>query len=170
MPRALRLYVRCVDSTNRVIGRLAMYLIVVMMGMLLFTSISRGAFNVSYIWAVEMAQFMLTTYYILGGAYSVQLDSHVRMDLFYSRWSPRTRAIAGALTSVLVIVYLIVLLIGALSSTNYALEYGQRNFSAWAPPLAPIKIIMTVGITLMLLQMTAVFFREVAAARGKPLE
>ena len=170
MQGAIRLYVRHVERATRLVGRTVMYLIVVMIGMLLFTSISRGAFNVSYVWSVELAQFMLTAYYILGGAYSVQLDSHVRMDLFYSRWSPRTRAVAGALTTVLILAYLVILLIGAISSTSYALQYGQRNFSAWAPPLAPIKIIMTIGIVLMLLQMTAVLFREIAILRGEPIE
>ena len=46
-----------------------------------------------------MAQFMLTAYYILGGGYSMQIDAHVRMDVFYSRWSPRKQALADALTS-----------------------------------------------------------------------
>jgi hypothetical protein len=35
--------------------------------------------------------------------------------------------------------------------------------------LATIKIIMTIGITLMLLQVIAVFFRDLAVARGEPL-
>jgi TRAP-type mannitol/chloroaromatic compound transport system permease small subunit len=61
------------------------------------------------------------------------------------------------------------LLVGGVSSTLYALEYGQKNYSSWAPPLAPIKIVMTIGITLMLLQVVAVFFKDLAKARGEPL-
>ena len=55
---------------------------------------------------------------------------------------------------------------GGISSTEYALTYDQRNYSAWAPRLAPIKIIMCIGITLMLLQVTATFFKDLAVARG----
>ena len=62
-----------------------------------------------------------------------------------------------------------VLLYGGYSSTEYALEYGQKNYSAWGPPKAPIKIIMTVGIFLMLLQTIAIFFRDIATARGKSI-
>ena len=62
---------RWVDVVNRVVGRAMMYLIFVMIGILLLSSISRGFFDVSYIWSVEMAQFMLTAYYILGGGYSM---------------------------------------------------------------------------------------------------
>jgi TRAP-type C4-dicarboxylate transport system permease small subunit len=147
-----------------------MYLLVVLMGMLLFASISRGVVDTSYIWSVEMAQFALVAYFLLGGGYSVQLDSHVRMDLLYSQWSPRRQALADALTSGFLIFYLLFLLVGGISSTLYAITYGQKNYSSWAPPLAPIKIIMCIGIALMLLQVIAVFFKDVARARGEPLE
>jgi TRAP-type mannitol/chloroaromatic compound transport system permease small subunit len=169
MPSAIRSYVRYVDAINRVIGRLVMYLIFVMMGVLLFSSTSRTFFSVSHIWTVEMAQFMLAAYYLLGGGYSMQLESHVRMDLLYSRWSPRTQAIVDSVTAGFLIFYLLFLLVGGISSTQYALEYGQKNYSSWAPPLAPIKIIMTIGIALMLLQAIAVFFKDLARARGEPL-
>ena len=169
MPKPIRTYVRCVEAVNRVIGRLAMYLIFAMMGVLLFSSGSRTFFNTSHIWVVETAQFMLAAYYLLGGGYSLQLDSHVRMDLLYSRWSPRTRALVDALTIGFLIFYLVFLLVGGISSTQYALEYGQKNYSSWAPPLAPIKIIMTIGIALMLLQAIAMFFKDLAQARGEPL-
>ena len=169
MPRAIKAYVRYVDAINRVVGRSAMYLIFVMMGVLLFSSISRTAFNVSHIWIVEIAQFFMAAYYLLGGGYSMQLDSHVRMDLLYGRWSPRGRAIADLLTVGFLIFYLFFLLLGGISSTGYALEYGQVNYSSWAPKLWPIKIVMCVGIFLMLLQATATFFRNLAETLGKSL-
>jgi TRAP-type mannitol/chloroaromatic compound transport system permease small subunit len=161
--------VRYVDIVNRLIGRFAMYLIFLMMGILLLSSGSRTFFSTSYVWTVEMAQFMLAAYYLLGGGYSMQLDSHVRMDLLYSRWSPRKQALADAITSGSLLFYLVFLLVGGISSTIYAISYGQKNYSSWAPPLAPIKVIMCIGITLMLLQVVAVFFKDLAKARGKPL-
>ena len=160
---------RWVDAVNRLVGRAMMYLIFVMIVILLWSSISRGLFDISYIWSVEMAQFMLTAYYILGGGYSMQLDSHVRMDLFYSRWSTRTQALADALTSGFLLFYIVFLLVGGISGTIYAIEYNQKNYSSWAPPLAPIKIIMCIGIVLMLLQVIAQLFKDVARARGEPL-
>jgi TRAP-type mannitol/chloroaromatic compound transport system permease small subunit len=170
MPRPIRLYVRSIDGVNRVVGRFAMWLIFVMMGVLLFSSGSRTIAGISHIWVVETAQFLLTAYYLLGGGYSMQLDAHVRMDLLYSRWQPRTRAAIDAVTIGFLLVYLIVLLVGGISSTQYAIEYGQKNYSSWAPSLAPIKIVMVVGITLMLLQVVAVFFKDLARARGETLE
>jgi TRAP-type mannitol/chloroaromatic compound transport system permease small subunit len=170
MPRPIVLYVRYVEAVNRVIGRLAMLIIFALMGILLLSSVSRTALNISFIWTVEMAQFMLAAFYMLGGGYSMQLGSHVRMDLLYSRWSPRGQALADVITSFFLLFYLVFLLLGGISSTQYALQYGQRNYSSWAPPLSPIKIIMTFGITMMLLQAIAMFFRDLATVRGERLE
>jgi TRAP-type mannitol/chloroaromatic compound transport system permease small subunit len=169
MPGPIKVYVRSVDAMNRVVGRLVMWLVFVLMGVLLFSSGSRTFAGVSHIWVVETAQFVMTAYYLLGGGYSMQLDSHVRMDLLYSRWKPRTRAIADAVTGGFLLFYLIVLLAGGISSTQYAIEYGQKNYSSWAPPLAPIKIVMVIGIALMLLQVIAVFFKDLAKARGEEI-
>ena len=169
MPKVIKLYVRYIEMLNRTVGRITMYLIFVMMGILLFATISRSVFNVPYIWVIEMAQFTMAAYYLLGGAYTLQNDAHVRMDLLYDRWSPKKRAFADSLTAFCLVFYLGVLLYGGFSSTQYALEYGQKNYSAWAPPMAPIKIIMTIGIFLMLLQAIAMFFRDLATVTGKDI-
>ncbi|MEQ9812353.1 MAG: TRAP transporter small permease subunit [Azospirillaceae bacterium] len=157
----IRGYVRAVDAFNRVVGRFAMYLIFVMIGIMLVSSISRVAAGVSFIWVVELAQFTLTAYYILGGPYSMQLGDHVRMDLLYGRWSERGKAWADALTSFFLVFYLVYMLLGGISSTVYSIEVGQRNYSAWAPLIWPIKVVMVVGIGLMLLQSVAMFCKAI---------
>lgn len=169
MPQLIKLYVRYIDALNRTVGRVTMYLIFVMMGILLFSAVSRSIFNVPYTWVIEMAQFTMAAYYLLGGGYTMQNDAHVRMDLLYERWPVKKRAFADSITAFCLILYLGVLLYGGYSSTEYAVEYGQKNYSAWAPPMAPIKIIMTIGIFLMLLQAIAIFFRDLATARGKSI-
>lgn len=159
---------RYVDAVNRVIGVLAMYMIFAMMGILFYSTISKNFFDPS-LWTLEMAQFTMVAYYLLGGGYSMQIHAHVRMDLLYDRWSDRTKAAVDAVTIVFLTIYLILLLYGGISSTQYALQYGEESYSAWAPRMAPIKIIMCIGIVLMMLQVSATFFKNVARARGEPL-
>ena len=129
---------RCVDAVNRRVGRAAMYLIFAMAAILLWSSISK-TFFVPSLWTLEMAQFTMVAYYLLGGPYSVQQGNHVRMDLAYGAWSPRTRTWVDSFTIVFLLVYLALLLYGGLSSTQYALEYGERSYSAWRPYMAPIR-------------------------------
>lgn len=169
MPKAAVAFVRYVDALNYRVGRFAMYLFFVMGAILLASTASRLALGVPINWALEMSQFLLSAYYLLGGAYTLQLDQHVRMDLFYGRLAARKRAITDAVTILFVIFYLCVLFGGGLSSTNYAIVYNQKNYTAWGPPLWPIKIVMTAGIFLMLLQLVSTFIKDVAIVRGKPI-
>ena len=168
MRKGIRAFVRIVDAFNRRVGRFAMYLIFAMLAVLLYSSISKTFFTPS-IWTLESAQFLMVAYFLLGGAYSMQLDAHVRMDLAYSHWSPRTRAVVDAITVLMLIFYLVMLLVGGISSTEYAIEYKETSYSAWSPYMAPIKIVMCFGIALMLLQAIATFFKDLYAARGETL-
>jgi len=168
VPGFIATYVRWVERLTRVIGRGAMYLIFVMAGVLLWSTLSKAFFQPAQ-WTLEMAQFTMAAYYLLGGGYSMQIDGHVRMDLLYGMWSPRRKALADCLTVSFLLFYLVMLLIGGISSTEYALQYGEESYSSWAPYMAPIKIIMCIGIVLMLLQVTASFLRDLAAARGRPM-
>ena len=169
MRKAIKIYVRYIDATNKAVGKLSMYLVFAMGGILLFESIFRTVFNQPHIWVVEMAQFVMAAYYLLGGGYSMILRGHVRMDLLYGRWSAKRQAIADAITAFFLIFYMVFLLIGAISAIEYAITYGQKNYTPWAPPLAPIKIIMAIGILLMLLQVIATFFKDLAKARGEKI-
>ena len=168
MPNAIRAYVRYVDAVNRRVGRVAMYLIFAMAAILLWSSVSK-TFFVPSLWTLEMAQFAMVAYYLLGGPYSMQLDGHVRMDLLYGAWSPRTRTWVDSFTIVFLLAYLVLLLYGGLSSTQYALEYGERSYSSWRPYMAPIKIVACIGIFLMLLQAFAVLFKDIARLKGEEL-
>jgi TRAP-type mannitol/chloroaromatic compound transport system permease small subunit len=169
MPKVVKTYVRYVEAVNKVVGKFAMYLVFGMIGVLLFESISRTIFNKPHIWVVEVAQFTMAAYYLLGGGYSMILKGHVRMDLLYGRWSEKRQATTDVFTGLFLIFYLVFLLFGAYSSIEYAVMYGQRNRSAWAPYMAPIKIIMGTGILLMLLQAIAAWFKDLAKARGKEI-
>jgi TRAP-type mannitol/chloroaromatic compound transport system permease small subunit len=168
MRKGIRAFVLVVDAFNLKVGRFAMYLIFAMLAVLLYSSISKTFFTPS-IWTLESAQFLMVAYFLLGGAYSMQLDAHVRMDLVYSTWSPRTRALVDAITVFMLIFYLVMLLIGGISSTDYAIEYKETSYSAWSPYMAPIKVVMCIGIALMLLQAIATFFKDFYAARGETL-
>jgi len=191
-------YIHVVDALNRALGRIAMYLIFVLVGILLWSSISKTFFMPS-LWTLESAQFVMVAYYILGGPYSIQLGSNVRMDLFYGNWSLRTKAWVDAFTVMFLIFYLGVLLYGAVGSIAYSLGYFgsepfsffgelfytfvtqgpsaagelfgflERSSTAWRPYMWPVKLVLCVGVFLMILQTLAEFFRDIARIRGVEL-
>ena len=188
-------YIAFVDGMNYRIGRVVMYGIFVMMAILLWSSISKTFFDPA-LWTLEMAQFAMVAYYVLGGPYSIQLGSNVRMDLFYGGWSVKTKAWVDAFTVFFLMFYLGVLLYGALGSLAYALGYFgmqpleyfaeffgalftggfeaageklgylERSSTAWRPFLWPVKLVLAFGIFLMLLQAISEFFKDVLRMRG----
>lgn len=169
MTGAMKSYVRAIDAVNYRLGRIVMYGIFVMIGILLWSSISK-TFFVPTLWTLEMAQFAMVAYYILGGPYSLQMGSNVRMDLLYGNWSQRRKAWTDAITVLFLIFYLAVLLWGGIDSTIYSFSYGgERSPSAWRPYLWPIKVIMVIGIALMLLQAISELFKDILRVRGEDM-
>src|SRR5210317_2318078 len=98
MPKAVKTFVHAVEATNKVVGKFSMYLVFAMIGILLYEPVARNLFGKSSIWAVEMAQFTMAAYYLLGGGYSMILKGHVRMDLLYGLWSARKQAVIDLIT------------------------------------------------------------------------
>lgn len=195
MPRVILLYIRAIEALNRAIGRMAMYLIFVLIGVLLWSSASK-VFMAPSLWTLETAQFVMVAYFVLGGPYSIQLDANVRMDLFYGSWSPKTKALVDAFTVFFLLYYLGVLLYGGLISLSYSLGYfGEEPFSfllgiswtlltqgpstaseslgflersstAWRPFMWPIKTLICLGVFLMVLQSLAELFKDIGRLRG----
>lgn len=195
MPPAIAAYIRLIEAVNYRIGRMAMYLIFVMVGILLWSSVSKTFFLPAF-WTLEMAQFAMVAYYILGGPYAMQMGSNVRMDLFYGSWSPRTKAWVDAFTILFLAFYLGVLFYGGISSAAYSLGHwgnepfaffgsivwgfltggpegageiigrAERSPTAWRPYIWPIKLTICLGLLLMILQTLAEFFKDIARIRG----
>ncbi len=168
MPGFVKKYVSVVDAINYRVGRIMMYGIFVMVGILLWSSISK-TFLLPSLWTLEIAQFAMVAYYIMGGPYAMQMGANVRMDLFYGSWSNRQKAWVDVFTIFCVIFYLGVMLYGAYDSTAYSIKYGERSPTAWRPYLWPIKVTMMVGFFLMLLQAISELFKDIAKIRGEQL-
>ena len=159
-------FIKYVDAFNYRIGRFAMYGIFLMMGILLWSSISKTFFNPS-LWTLEMAQFCMVAYYMLGGPYSIQMGSNVRMDLLYGEWDNHRKAQVDAITIIFLIIYLIFMIWGGWESFMYSLSYGgERSSSIWRPYIWPIKLIMLLGLSLMLLQSISEFFKDILRIKG----
>ncbi|WP_421929009.1 TRAP transporter small permease subunit [Neoaquamicrobium sediminum] len=167
MAAVIRSYVSLMDRLAEFIGAFAKYLIYLMIGVLLFDVVSDKAFGFVQNWTVETAQFTLAAFYFLAGPKTLKDDSHVRLDLIYANLSDRTKAWIDMITIWIVTFYLSVMLWGSISSLQYSWATNQRLPSLWAPSLVPIKVLMTICLVLMILQCFAIFFKDLARARGK---
>jgi TRAP-type mannitol/chloroaromatic compound transport system permease small subunit len=169
MPKIISSYVKYIDGLTSIIGRITMYLVFVLIGILVLSFVTRNIINFPLMWIIEMAQFTMTAYYLMGGAYSMMEDQHVRMDIVYGNFSDKNKARMDLFTSFFLIFYLVTLLIGSYSSLIYTINTNQKLFTAWAPYVWPIKTIMLFGILLMLLQSFSIFFKDLAKVKGKKI-
>ena len=96
-------------------------------------------------------------------------DDHVRMDLFYGRFSEKGKAKMDIFTSFFLIFYLVLLLYGSYTSLAYTIKTNQKLFTAWAPYVWPIKTLMLIGILLMLLQAFSTLFKDIAKLKNKKI-
>jgi len=166
MPKLFISYVKFIDNITSITGKITMYTVFLMMGILVLSFVTRNIINLPLIWIIEMAQFIMTGYYLMGGAYSMLDDQHVRMDLVYGNFSEKNKARMDLFTSIFLLFYLIVLLIGSYNSLVYTLETNKKLFTAWAPYVWPISSIMFLGILLMLLQTISTMFKDYAKVKG----
>ena len=74
-------------------GKAAAWLTLVMAVMTGVIVIMRYVFDAGLIWMQESVIWMHAAVFMLGAAYTLQQDEHVRVDIFYRTMRPRTRAI-----------------------------------------------------------------------------
>jgi TRAP-type mannitol/chloroaromatic compound transport system permease small subunit len=168
LPQAINTYVRIVDRVSGITGLFAMYLVWVMIAILSYAAFVK-AFFLPSIWTVEMAQFIMVAYFTIGGGWSLREDEHVRMDLLYAGLNVRARARTDLFTGLALIFFLAMLQVGGIASLTYSFQYWEKGFSAWAPYMWPIKVVINIGVFLTLLQAIANWFKDWAKLRGAPI-
>ena len=126
---AMRRYIAIVDGFNYRLGRIMMFGIFVLMAVLAWSTLSKVAFSPS-LWTLEMAQFIMVGYYMLGGPYSIQMGSNVRMDLFYGEFSPRRKAWFDAFTVFFLLIYLGILLWAPLHVADQSHHVHRHHIDA----------------------------------------
>jgi TRAP-type mannitol/chloroaromatic compound transport system permease small subunit len=168
MPKPVVTFVLKIDSFVSRMWLGLRWVTMMIIGVLIYAVIMRHGLNAPSVVAYELAMFTMTAGFIFAGGPLLLQEEHVRMDAFYSKWSPRKRAIVDVATFALFI-YIIVLIFTSISATATSFAEGQHTRSIWGPPLWPLKAGMAVGCIILMLQAVANLIRDIATIRGKPL-
>lgn len=142
-----------VERINEVVGFIASFGIPLMAFLLLYEVIMRYGFNRPTVWVHEISQFIFGACYMLGAGYTLMRRGHVNMDMLYTRFSPRGKALSNTVSGLFFLLFL-----GVLVWQSWIMAYESVLFnehliqSVFEPPLYPIKIIFFLGCVLFLLQ------------------
>ena len=140
-------------------------LILLMAWLQTYGVVKRYVFNAPDPLAYELSTMFLLFSGVLAVAGVEKLNQHVRNDLIASRFPSRMKAIVNTIFPVLALIFCGVLTWKSLDNAIYALQIGQTSQSPWAVPLAPIKLIIPFGYTLLCLVLIGKFIQGIGLIR-----
>jgi TRAP-type mannitol/chloroaromatic compound transport system permease small subunit len=150
-------------------GRVVMFLVIVLIVSIAYDVFMRYLLNAPTIWSYTLSYMLGTTIIALGLPYVYYHNANVRIDIIYSRLSPRGRLILDVILTVVLFFPLIFLLIRVFGQDTWE-AYLCREVateSIWYPILWPFKMVVTLGFVLLFLQGIATFIRDVTSlAKG----
>jgi TRAP-type mannitol/chloroaromatic compound transport system permease small subunit len=111
---------RLCDRTNEFIGRYVSWLTVAMVVVTFFIVVMRYMFNLGWIAVQESVTYMHAMVFMLGAAYTLKHDGHVRVDIFYIKASKRSRAWVDLLGALFLLIPMMVFIF--LVSWDYVAE------------------------------------------------
>ena len=171
-PPALMRIVRVGDTISEWSGRIFCWLIIPLMLGTTYEVIARYAFNAPTVWAYDTSYMLYGSHFMLGAAYTLLKGGHIRTDIFYQNWSPRTRGLVDALLYLLLFFpgMIFFFWMGGQEGWN-SWQIGERSdASPWRPIVYPLKLAIPVAALLILVQGVSELIKSAhLALKGRPL-
>lgn len=168
----MKSFLKFIDSLSDKVGMVVAWLIIPLVGALVFEVAARYIFNAPTIWAYDMSYMLCGTLFMMGVAYTLRHKGHVRVDIFFEKLSPRGKSIIDSCMYLLVFFPLVIVFLWL--GIGYAWESWRIQetawLSSWRPPLYQFKAVIPIAAFLMILQGMAEFIRQIHfAVRGKQI-
>ena len=167
----IKIVIRVIDTITEWSGKTISWLVLLFTLMLGYEVFSRYLFNSPTVWAFDLSYMLGGSYFMLGEAYTLLKKRHVRIDIFYMRFSRRKQALVDVVFYILFFFPLWGgLLYGLIPYVYLSWVIGERSMQGyWMPVLYPFKTVMPVAVFLFLLQGVADFLRSVLLlSKGGP--
>jgi len=159
------------DRISVFIGKTAAWLTLVMVIVTFVVVVMRYVFGVGLIWLQESIIWMHAFVFMMGAAYTLQQEEHVRVDIFYRNMSPKHKARVDLIGTVLFLLPLCLFLTWKASdfvAVSWKLEEASRESGGLPYPLIPLlKTILVVMPVSVALQGISLAMRSVATLRGR---
>lgn len=160
-----------IDRISTILGKAASWLTLFMVLVTFIVVVMRYVFDAGLIWLQESVTWMHAVVFMVGAAYTLQQEEHVRVDVFYRTMSARHRAWVDA-TGVIVFVWPLCLLLAWKSydfvAASWGLKEASRESGGLPYPLVPLlKTVLLVMPVAVALQGASLFMRSLSTLRGR---
>ena len=158
----MRKVLSIIDAISDGTGKVMCWLAPLLVALVSSEVTMRYVFNSPTMWNYEPSMMVGGTLFAMGWAYAMRHHSHVRVDVFYTRLSPRAKAsidVAG--TFFLFFPLMLVFISTSIAWTVNAWEISEKSVETyWYPIIAPFRTMVTIGFMLVTLQGIAQFIRD----------
>ncbi|MEJ2395750.1 MAG: TRAP transporter small permease subunit [Candidatus Thiodiazotropha sp.] len=173
MGRKLAMVADLFDGINEVLGSAVSWLSLLMVLVTFIIVVLRYAFDLGWIWLQESVTFMHAALFLVGAAYTLKHEGHVRVDIFYRKFTPRTRAwvdLGGALFLLLPVCLFIFSVSWGYVVQSWELNEGSRE-AGGLDGVYLLKSLMLVMAGLLVLQgLSQAMRRLISLLQGVPEE
>ncbi|MDZ7748192.1 MAG: TRAP transporter small permease subunit [Halofilum sp. (in: g-proteobacteria)] len=167
--RALHGLIRVCDAINERVGRFLAWFTVAMVLLTLAVVIMRYGFSFGRIWIQEIVTYLHAAVFMLGAAYTLQHRGHVRVDIFYQRFSPRRRALVDFLGTLLLLmpvaVFILAWSLGFVANSWARLEESPQT--GGLPFVYVLKTFIPLMAALLMVQGVAELARNALVLAGR---
>jgi TRAP-type mannitol/chloroaromatic compound transport system permease small subunit len=149
-----------IDATNTWIGKVVSLLSLGVALIITYEIIMREVLVKPTTWVAEGTVFGCGLIYLLGGAWTLKQDGHVRVDMLYHGLSKRAKAIIDCVTYFAFLLYITVMIWASWLYMLQSISVWESTMSPWNPVIWPFKIALVAALIMLLLQQTAKFVRD----------
>jgi TRAP-type mannitol/chloroaromatic compound transport system permease small subunit len=157
------------EALNERLGRLVSWLSLCMVLVTFCVVLLRYAFDLGWIWLQESVTFMHAALFLIGAAYTLKHQGHVRVDIFFRRFSPELRAwidLLGSLLLLLPVCLFIFLISWDYVAQSWALQEGSRE-AGGLDGVYLLKTLILVMAGLLVLQGLVMIIRNALLLSGR---
>ena len=158
---------RAIDRLNEFCGKIAAWLVLLACLISAGNAISRYALDLSSNAWLELQWYMFAGMVLLGAGFVLNVNEHVRVDIFYGRAQPRRRAWIDLLGLIFFLMPVVIAMM--VMSWPYFVEsyrHGEMSSNAGGLTRWPFKLIVPIGFGLLALQGIAEIVKRIAYLRG----
>ena len=150
-------------------GRTVRFLMIILVLNIVYDVSARYIFNAPTVWSFGLSYMTGTAIIAMGMCYVYYHHANVRIDVIYSRLPPKGKLMIDVALTIVFFFPLVVMLTKVWVQDTWQ-AYVLKEVSSetiWYPPLWPIKLVVTIGFVLLLLQGIATFLKDVISlAKG----
>lgn len=160
----LKVCLSVIDKINEWMAKVMSWAVILIIASTVYEVVMRYLFSAPTEWSFEFNYLVHGAYFLLLGAFTFAIRGHVNVDIFYARFSPRRRAIIDLFTAPVFFFFMLMMFVFGGQFALNSLAFRETLSSAWAPPIYPVKLVIPVAATMVILQGMAKFIRDLHTA------